>query len=354
MDKKIINERVPFLIFLLFLASCFVLLLKPFLIPLSLAIIFAIIFNPLYSFLLKYLKKKYLASFVCTSLIFIIFLVPLGLIVGLLTDQILDLISALKDKGLFSSIKNKEFYQENILPYILSLEAKFGINIQVKEILTTLAKNAAKYFTSFSPQVLGRTATFVFNFIIMLFSLFFFFIEGKNLFRVILTIIPIPRRYQDRLVCEGRNTIYATIYGYLLTALIQAVLAWIGFWLWDISGSLILAVLSFFMSLVPIFGATAVWLPVAVYILFHGDYLAGGLFFLYGAAVISGVDNFVKPLIMRGKVKIHVLLIFFSLLGGIMLFGPIGILFGPIVTALFLASLRIYREDYSNQSENTA
>ena len=100
------------------------------------------------------------------------------------------------------------------------------------------------------------------------------------------------------------------------------------------------------MSMVPIVGATSVWLPMGVWFLIQGDTHNGLIVLVYGALIISGIDNILKPLIMRGKVQIPILLIFFSLIGGMALFGPIGILFGPVITALFLACIRIYREEF--------
>lgn len=149
-----------------------------------------------------------------------------------------------------------------------------------------------------------------------------------------------------RLAYQFTNTVQASVQGYLLTSLAQGVLAAIAFALTGIHSYVVLGVLTFFMSMVPVIGAAGVWLPVCVWLFLQGETGWGIFNLLYGTLIISGIDNILKPLIIQGRTHIHPLLIFFSIFGGIKLFGPLGLLFGPVVTAMLIATINIYRSEF--------
>ncbi|MBX7148366.1 AI-2E family transporter [bacterium] len=345
--KQVVDERRAFLFLLVALGVGFFLLLKPVFMAVVLACIVAILLYPAYEFLLKKLKNRsYLTSFITTFLTFLILVLPFSLVVVQIISETVSFVSTLDLNSFFSTITNQNFYRDYIEPLSTKLETHLHITIDVPGLITRVGGEVARYVYNYSPEVLGRTLSFMFGFFVMHFTLFFVLIEGKNLIRILLDLSPISGKYEDRLLSESQNMIYATVYGYLLTALVQAGLAWIGFGIAGVKAPLVFATLTYFMSLVPIIGATSVWLPVGLTLLAMGDTKWGLFILIYGAVLISGVDNIIKPLIMRGKAKVHILLIFFSLFGGISLFGPIGILFGPVIMALFLASVRIYREDF--------
>lgn len=342
------QERRAFLVALVIFGFGFLLLLRPFIISISLAVILTILLYPVYLFFVrKYKGRKRLASLTTTFLIFLVLILPFTLIVIALVNQALDVFARVDVGELFSKITSKSFFQEYITPQVTRLEAYTQTSIDLKDLASRGLKEFAHTLYSYSPQVVGRTAFVVFSFFAMHFSIYFLFLEGNSVTRTILDLSPLTDKHEAKLIVEFKNMIYATVYGYLLTALVQAGLAGIGFAIIGMSAPLVFATITFFMSLVPILGATSVWLPISLYYFFIEGRTGAGIFiFLYGALVISGIDNIIKPLIMQEKAKVHILLIFFSLIGGLSLFGPIGILFGPIITALFMACLKIYREDF--------
>lgn len=342
-----LNEKRAFLIVLVFLGLCFLFLLRPVFISLLLAAIITILLYPLYNFFLKFFRGKIrIASFVSTFLIFLIFVLPVSLIAALLVDQVVRFVSEINWSEAFASFMSLDFYQTSVQPLVEKFESRFNTTIDFAGLLTKLGTELARYAYNFSPQVLLHTATFIFSFIIMHISIYFLFIEGKKVFKTVLDLSPLRPRHEERLVGEFKNMIYATVYGYLFTALIQGALAGVGFWIAGVPAPLIYGTLTFFMSMVPVFGATAVWLPIAIWLFVKGDTGWAIFMAIYGTLIISGIDNIVKPFIVKEKAKIHILLIFFSLLGGIMLLGPIGILIGPVITAMFLACIKIYREEF--------
>lgn len=345
--NSFVSERRAFLAVLVILGVFFLFLLKPVFWALVLAVILTILLYPLYTFLLRILKgRKRIASFTATFIIFLTLVLPFSWIAVLVVNQVLEILPNLDINELLTTINSKGFYQDHILPLIAQVESALGIQISMADVASKVGSEAARTAYSFSPQVVGQTAYFIFSFFVMHFSIYFLFIEGKELAKVLFDLSPLQQKHELSLTREFKNMIDATVYGYLLTALVQATLAAIGFAIAGVKGFLILGTLTFFMSLVPILGATSVWLPVAIWYLIKGETFWAVFLGIYGGLIVSGIDNIIKPIIMRGKAKVHILLIFFSLIGGLKLFGPIGILMGPVITALFLASIRIYREDF--------
>lgn len=347
MTQPIDYQKRAFVIILVLLGLVFLLLIRPVFMPVMLGAILVILLYPVYSFLLKILRgKSYIASFFATFLVFVVLVLPTGLVIALLVNQAIDLVGQLNLKEQLDRLVSHGGYQKFVQPLVVEVQNKLKFQIDVAGLVTRATRQALHYIYNFSPQVLSHTAGFIFSFFVMHFSIFFLFIEGKKVIQTILDLSPIDSKYEDRLSGEIKNMIYATVNGYLVTSLVQAALAGVGFAIAGIPAPLVFAALTFFMSLVPIVGATSVWLPIALWLFFQ-DKIGTGIFLsIYGFLVISGIDNFIKPMIIQGKAKIHPLIIFFALFGGIKLFGPIGILFGPVLTALFFACIRIYKEDF--------
>lgn len=338
---------------MVFLGFLFIFLLRPVIIPVLLAVILVILLYPTYLSILKAFKgRAYWASLVATFLVFLLLILPSGLVVALVVNQAIDFASQLNVREAFSSLVSGGFYQDSILPLIERFENRFQIHIDFPALISQSVSETLRYLSSHSPQVVSGTASFIFKFIVMHFTMYFLFVDGQKVSQVILDLSPLQVRYENRLMGEFKNMIYATVYGYLATALVQAVLAWIGFLMAGVPAPLVFATLTFFMAMVPIIGATSVWLPIGLWLILSGNTGWGVFILIYGALAISSVDNIVKPLIMRGKARIHPLLIFFSIFGGMQLFGPIGLLFGPVILSLFFACIRIYREDFLNQGRS--
>lgn len=343
-----VNSRRAFLVALVILGVAFLFILKPLFIPISLAGIITILLYPVYATLLRLLNgHRYLASFVATFLIFLVLVLPFGIIFALIVDQTIDLVGRLHfNQETLDYLFSGEFYAAYVQPFLTYLEEELKLSINLPQILSKTGSQVAQTIYRFSPQVVGQTASFMFGFFVMHLSIYFFFIEGQAVVRTILDLSPLESRYEQSLIHQMKNMLDATVYGYLVTALVQGILAGFGFWVAGVPGHLVFGTLTYFMSMVPIIGATSVWLPVSIWLLITGNAYQGVGLFIYGALVVSGVDNILKPWLMKGKAKIHILLIFFSIFGGLSLFGPVGILFGPVITALFLASVRLYRQDF--------
>lgn len=346
---EIVKEKRSLIVLLIFLAAVFYCLMQSFFYPLILASIVVVLTFPLYRRLNHSFKEKpRLTAFMMTLVIFVTFILPTVLVGTIFVDQLYSLVNTIDLRETYANLFTTGFYSEYVAPLVTDFETRFKIEINVFDLLTQIGKRVASYIYNFSPAVLVGTAGFVFNFFIMIVSIFFLFIEGPALFRLLMDLSPMRAAHEQRLAKQFINTVQASIYGYLLTSLVQGLLAALAFAVTGLGASVVLGVLTFFMSMVPVIGAAGVWVPVTVWLFLQGETAWGIFNLVYGVLLISGIDNILKPLIIQGRTKIHPLLIFFSIFGGIKFFGPLGLLFGPVVTAMLIATIKIYRTEFQS------
>jgi len=344
------KEKFSLIVFLLVLFFLFYQLMRPFVMSLILSGIFVVLFYPGFQKLKDKTRKPRLSAFLVTLGIFFMILLPATLTIMMVVDQAFSILHGLDLRQLYKGFFVTSFYQDTITPLFEHLKTRIPIEIDFFAMLTEVGQQLASGISRFSPRVFFSTAGFFFDFFIMMVSIYFLFLEGPILLRIFYVLSPMRDAHEKRLLREVKNTIDASVYGYLLTALVQAFLATFAFWISGIPGFVVLGTMTFFMSMVPIIGAAGIWLPVCLALFLNGQVGWGVFNAVWGALLISGIDNILKPLIIQGKTRIHPLLVFFSLFGGIAWFGPFGILFGPVITAVLIATIRIYRDELIGNS----
>lgn len=133
----------------------------------------------------------------------------------------------------------------------------------------------------------------------------------------------------------------------IATAIVQGLLIGLGFWIADFSEPLMWGLIAILAAFIPIIGAASCYIGATVVLFAMGRVQAAIIFLVYGFVFVSSVDNIIRPLVMGGRIKVHPVLLFIALLGGVRAFGAIGIVFGPVLLAVFLASLRIYQREFT-------
>jgi len=185
------------------------------------------------------------------------------------------------------------------------------------------------------------------DFSIMLFALFFFYKDGRDLFWRLYHLLPLEERHKQKVFARLDRTLAAVVKGVLTTALMQGVLAGGAYVVLGAPFPLVLAAVSALFSLLPVGGTALVWVPVAGYLLWSGPIWKGIAMAAWGALVVVGlVDNFLKPLLIGHGTQLPTLFLFFSIVGGLAAYGFIGVFFGPILLAILLTAIQIYEEEY--------
>ena len=200
-----------------------------------------------------------------------------------------------------------------------------------------------------------RAATLIFGILITLVTLFFLLAEGSRMLERMIKISPLEEQHVRELAAEFDRACRAIVSATLLSAIVQGLLAGIGFYFCGLRSSVaLLTLLTMVLALVPFTGAAAVWVPVALYLYFvqHNATAAIGLA-VYGAVIISTSDNVIKPLVLHGQSKLHPLLALLSVLGGIQALGPIGIVVGPMVVVFLQTLLKIIQRELSSMDRSS-
>ncbi|HEY8150181.1 MAG TPA: AI-2E family transporter [Vicinamibacteria bacterium] len=211
--------------------------------------------------------------------------------------------------------------------------------------LTAGLARASEVANHYVQVVLTGVATVALDLVIFLMMLFFLLRDGDDLRESLRGISPFTRGQESELLEHLGNTVKAVLQAMIIVPLIQGVVAFFGFWAFGLPSPLLWAVMVVFAALIPILGSPLAWIPAALYFLVNGHMgLALGMT-AYGVFVISMVDNIVKPMILRGSAQIHMMLGFLSIMGGLIAFGPKGLIVGPVVLSLVLSAYRIYRYD---------
>lgn len=216
----------------------------------------------------------------------------------------------------------------------------------------------AQHVQAWSAVIAGPTLMFVGGIVsalvqtlLVVFTMFYFFRDAEPLRRALYEIVPLEYEQSHDIVVRTRDVIGATIYGVLAISAIQGVLGFLIFFALGLPSPLLWGVVMFLMSMIPMAGAFVVWVPAALYLLLTGSYVKAILLGVWGVLVIGSIDNFLSPRLVGRRARLHELLIFFSVLGGLQVFGVLGLVIGPVLAAITLALIEVVRQANRPPSE---
>jgi predicted PurR-regulated permease PerM len=215
----------------------------------------------------------------------------------------------------------------------------------VDEIRNLLASRADRII-GLSGQFLKLSGGALVNLVFMIFTIFFLLIDGRHLVKVVIGALPIERSYTTIFLRKFRDMGRHLVTGYVLVALLQAAVMVIMCAIFNIKGGLVIAFLTALGSFIPVIGASLVIVPVAASKLLVGDLTGAIIFLVVSAVLVWAIDSFVRPFLLEGRLKIHPLLIFFSILGGLQVFKFNGLVLGPLILTLFFTAIELYEQAY--------
>ncbi|MHB1036867.1 MAG: AI-2E family transporter [Pirellulales bacterium] len=261
------------------------------------------------------------------------------------------------DAGIRETIARLRSDQEELRLELLGSPGMHWLRLQANPSKEQLEGVRTEIQQWLAPLALGTTqflGNFVLGLVVMIVSLYFFLADGPSMIRTIRRLSPLDDRHQEELLREFDTISRAMVVAMLATAVVQALLAGLGYYLAGLESVFLLMVLTAVFSLVPFFGAFAVWAPCCLYLFFLEDRVwAAVLLAIYGACVISMIDNVVKPMILHGRSNLHPLLALLSVLGGVKALGPIGIFVGPMVVAFLYALLNMLQAELTTLGEKS-
>jgi len=324
-------------------------ILNPFLSSIAWAIVLSIVFYPVYAFLLKYLKWSPITSFVTLLIIIVAIFGPFSYLSYLLKQEADALIEYAK-AGQFDTIE-KLLTHPTISRLLESVSSMFNMTIkELMDVVLGAISFAGKESAGIIKTGLGNVASAVFDFVFMFLSIFFLLEDGPKFLNKLSGYMPFNQNEKEKLIKQVKDIIISTIYGGVIVAIFQGAIGGITFYALGIHSPVLWGLAMFITSFVPMLGTFIIWGPAAAYLFFNGFYIKAFVLIFVGVFVISMVDNVLRPIIIKGKMKMPILAIFFSILGGIKLFGLIGFIMGPLVLALFISVVEIWRYTEEEQA----
>jgi predicted PurR-regulated permease PerM len=335
MQPKIIERYFFFgLMFATFIFAF--LIFRPFWIVLILGASFSIVLYPIYKWLKKTNMPNWLASLLTLFFFIIVLCIPLFGIVSIVFNQ---------SQNLYHSVITNN---TNITPFISSVGIKinhilpngvsFDINEKISSFISFLTNNIATIFST--------TISALFSFLLLLLTIFYLLKDGESWKETLLRLSPLSSTADQKILGKLYHTINSVMKGYLLIALIQGILMGVGLTIFHVPNAAIWAVIAGIAATIPPLGTAVVSVPAVIFLFVTGHTGLAIGFLIWAILIVGTGDNFLNPYIVGHKIDVPPFLILFSVLGGIALLGPVGILIGPLTVSMLYTLTEIYQTEF--------
>jgi predicted PurR-regulated permease PerM len=309
-------------------------ILQPFFSAIVGAIVLAVVTEIPYNCLSTRIPHRTTCATVALILVILAVIVPGFFLAQELGEQALRAIVSLRNPNAQNTITD---YIGNHPALANRIEA-FSASIDVNNA----ARATATYVGSKAAMILGNSVHLITEMVVMLFLLFFLFRDRQLALTALRSIIPLREDETSELLERIDDTIYATFLGRLAIALVQGILAGLAFWTLGVPGVFLWALTLTAFAMIPAFGAFLVWGPIAIYLGLNGHWGKAALLAIWGGLIVSTIDNILYPILIGGHLRSHTAIILITILGGITVFGPLGIILGPVIFTIASTLLDIW------------
>lgn len=339
-----------FLVFFLIVGLLLGRLLWPFFSIIVLSYLLTTIFEPLYNLLHRRFSKSFSSLVTCVLIIILVF-IPLIFFVGALSTEAFSLFKYTKETNWV--LKVREYTEQSaILGRIEDFLALFGFHVKLKlgqfsQLFSDFIKVAGHFIYSQASSWAGNILSFIFNFMMMILVIFFLLIDRQRLVDYLLSLSPLPDEQDKRLLDRFEQIAKAIMLGNGICGLIQGVLGGLIFVVFDFGSPLLWGGIMGILAFLPIFGIGLVLIPAALYLFVNGNVSGGIIMIIFYVIISFSIEYIFKPKLVGGQAEMPTLLVFISIMGGLSVFGVLGIIYGPLIAASFLTLAEIYQENYS-------
>ncbi len=319
----------------------FSLILLPFVMPVLLGGFLVVLFLPIQDFLARRIRgRKPLCAALSTLAVFLLILVPLAGVGWLVGRELLQL--ALNLPTQLESVDMRQALLTHLPAGLSRYVRPETVGSEAEKAVVSVATGSAAFLT----QAVGLGSEFVVNLFLMTVAMYYFFLDGRRLYAEAVRLVPLDKRYIQHFSREFTDVAHAIVYGNTVTAFVQGAVGLVGLMLVRVPHAGVWGAAMVIAALVPVVGTALVWLPISVLLLLSGKTSEALFLAAWGALVVGTVDNFIRPRLCGSRMALHPLLVFLSMFGGVAVFGMMGMLVGPLIAALFMAMVRIYRRDF--------
>ena len=327
-------ERVGVLILIVILAFLVFILIKPIILSIIGGLILAYALSPLYKIILRKIKNKNTAAALVSILTLLVIIIPLYLIAPLLIRQVFTLFE-------LSQKLNIQNFLNSLFPtaseqFIIQLITSF--NAMISKVSSTILNSLV--------TLLLEIPTILFHLVIVSFVFFFTLKDSEKLREFVSSLSPLNKIQELKLVKQFKDITNTIVYGQIFIGIIQGLIAGIGFFIFGIPNVIILTTLAVILSIIPIVGPFFIWVPLIFYMLLTGaSKVAIILFIAYNLILVSNIDNLLRLHLVARKTNLSQVIILVGMIGGLMIFGLLGLILGPLILAYFIVFLEAYRKN---------
>ena len=317
------------------------LMLRPFIGVLAWAVVLVIIFYPVHNRLASRTKHRRLSALLSCLLVVLVVVLPLIMITMAVAEELGKVVPNLPSQ--LSQLMDR---QTSLFGRVAEwIQARFGIDTSGSQgFLGDQLKRSGEFLLGMSWSLAGNIVGGIVKSFFVVFTMYYLFRDGDRIVRRLPAALPLSREQGEAIIARTQEVVSASVYGVVTIAALQGLLGGIAFWVLGIPSPILWAVLMTFLCMIPLAGSFLVWLPLSIYLMANNHWTKAVLLIIWGALVVSTIDNFLRPKIIRNQTRLHELFVFFSVLGGISVFGLLGIVLGPVVLAITLGLLQAFQQ----------
>jgi predicted PurR-regulated permease PerM len=321
-------------------------MMAPFLAPIAWGAILVVTVQPLHTRLCKRFRRRGIPALLMTLLVAIVIIVPVILLGFSLVDEASGLYARVQEAVGTQGVGWPDLRQ---LPWVQSLTGHLegvvdlsGLDIN-KAVLDVLGR-VSSFIVSHATSLLTNIGRTMLQFLLVLLTMYYLFKDGDGLLKLMKESIPLPSARSEKILAHITNVVRATIYGGLAVSAFQGIMGGLMFWIMGVPSPVFWGAVMAVLTLIPLLGAYIVYLPAAAFLVSEGSIIKGIILAAWGVGVVSQIDNFLTPMLLSGRTRLHPILLFFSIMGGLLHFGFLGLVLGPVVASVFVAVFDLYRD----------
>lgn len=333
------REHYFFVAFLTIIGLLCLFIVRSYLILLAVSAAIAVAIYPVFEWINARIARgrRWLASLLTIVLAIIIVAIPLGFLGNRIIHEAQSFFASLSDGTADVAIGHISASLNAILPDGLGLDAATGL------------ENAKAFLVDSAPGIFSATVVTAASAVLGIFAVFYFLKDADWWRSKIAKFSPLTRDHDQKIISKLGRSISGILRGYFVIALIQGILLGIGLWIFGVPNPVLFGALAAFASMVPTIGTAFISVPAIIYLLIAGHNGAAVGLLVWAVVLVGSIDNFLNPIIVGSQIDLNPVVILFAALGGIALFGPAGVLLGPLSVSLFAAMIDIYSKDFAAQ-----
>ncbi len=325
-------KKISIIIIVAALIILSVMIVLPILVSVIGGLLLAYVFMPVYKIINRYVKNKNASASLVVIIIVVSLLVFLWFVTPLVIRQSFDFLVTLQKVDMTAVVKT------------LFPSASTAFVTQLSLTLNNVVSSAFSSGTSSLSDFITSLPNILLDFFILGFVFFFAIRDSDKLVDFAKTISPLSEAKEKIVVKRFKDMTSAIIYGWIIVGIIQGILAGIGFFLFGVQGALVLTLLAIFLSIIPFLGPAFVWVPVSVYLLITGNVQTVIGYVIYNLLIVSLIDNIMRSYIISKRTDISPAIILVGMIGGIFVFGVVGIVVGPLILSYLLTLLESFKD----------